>query len=390
MPKVSVIVPNYNHARYLRKRLESVLAQTFQDFELILLDDCSSDNSREVLNSYANLPNVRIEFNERNSGSTFKQWNKGVRMARGEYVWIAESDDFAEPRFLERLTQVLDEDPEVTFAFCRSWRVTEENVRFGHADFYFQQLEADRWGKDFIADGWEECRRSFVICAPVPNASAVLLRKAVYEKIGGAGDRLHLCSDYQLWVRMALQGKVAYVGEELNSYRSHENNVRTQTDRGALSLSEYFYAMRWVIGQVAPAETLAGRPRLEDLYEQFPAAMTPEERLRAARRAVVEVADWNLRNNANVPKENQQAYFRDWEFALIGKEFEFSPPSRWEFFRHRLHFYQRYSAGMTWKWRAANLMRLAGAPLVGYRRRHWPEAALGRLVNAMVRRDEVS
>jgi len=92
MPAVSVIVPNYNHARFLRRRVETILAQTFQDFELILLDDCSTDDSRSVLRQYSSDPRVRLEFNEVNSGSTFKQWNKGVRLAQGKYIWIAESD----------------------------------------------------------------------------------------------------------------------------------------------------------------------------------------------------------------------------------------------------------------------------------------------------------
>ena len=103
MPTVSVIVPNYNHARFLPQRIESILRQTYQDFELILLDDCSTDDSRAVLSQYASEPRVRIQFNEVNSGSTFRQWNKGVRLARGKYVWIAESDDYADERLLERL-----------------------------------------------------------------------------------------------------------------------------------------------------------------------------------------------------------------------------------------------------------------------------------------------
>src|SRR5215469_12732659 len=103
MPTVSVIVPNYNHARYLRQRIESVLGQKYQDFEVILLDDCSTDNSREILESYRNDPKVRVVFNATNSGNVFKQWNKGVRMAGGRYVWIAESDDYADAGFLSRL-----------------------------------------------------------------------------------------------------------------------------------------------------------------------------------------------------------------------------------------------------------------------------------------------
>jgi len=101
-PTVSVIVPNYNHARYLRRRVDSILAQTYSDFELILLDDCSTDHSREILASYRDNPKVRVEFNAKNSGTPFKQWNKGVQMARGRYIWIAESDDYADFRFLAR------------------------------------------------------------------------------------------------------------------------------------------------------------------------------------------------------------------------------------------------------------------------------------------------
>ena len=86
---------------------------------MFLLDDCSTDDSRSLLSSYADDPRVRIEFNEVNSGSTFKQWNKGVGLARGEYVWIAESDDYADERMLERLAAVLEAEPKVAFAYCR-------------------------------------------------------------------------------------------------------------------------------------------------------------------------------------------------------------------------------------------------------------------------------
>src|SRR2546430_11315204 len=153
MPAVSVIVPNYNHARFLRRRIDTVLGQTFLDFELILLDDCSTDNSRDILTAYADDSRVRIEFNAKNSGSTFKQWNKGVRLAKGKYVWIAESDDYADEQLLERLVGVLEEEPEVTFAYCRSWRIAANGEPNGYADWYLADLEPPaRWAADFRAD----------------------------------------------------------------------------------------------------------------------------------------------------------------------------------------------------------------------------------------------
>jgi glycosyltransferase involved in cell wall biosynthesis len=101
--KVSVIIPNYNHADYLPARIDSVLQQTHQNLEVILMDDCSSDNSREIITRYAAQDaRIRVVLNEQNSGSTFKQWNKGIALARGEYIWIAESDDVADSTFLEK------------------------------------------------------------------------------------------------------------------------------------------------------------------------------------------------------------------------------------------------------------------------------------------------
>lgn len=99
---VSVIIPNYCHARFLNQRIDSVLNQTYSDYEVIILDDCSTDNSREIIESYRNHPKIsHIVYNEKNSGSTFIQWEKGFELARGEYIWIAESDDVA-PIYLSR------------------------------------------------------------------------------------------------------------------------------------------------------------------------------------------------------------------------------------------------------------------------------------------------
>src|ERR1700692_712779 len=152
-PKVSVIVPNYNHAGFLRQRLDSIFGQTFQDFEVILMDDCSADASRSIISEYANNSRVRTEFNVENSGSTFKQWNKGVRLARGEYVWIAESDDYADELLLDELVSRLDSNPKTVFAYCRSGCVSEDGQIGGFLDGYLSDLDAHKWTADFWADG---------------------------------------------------------------------------------------------------------------------------------------------------------------------------------------------------------------------------------------------
>ena len=121
MPLVTVVVPNFNHALYLPKRIESVLNQSFANIELILLDDCSNDNSRAVMERYAEQDaRISLLFNETNSGNTFRQWDKGLKMAKGKYIWIAESDDFAEYSFLSELVPLLEANDDIMLAYANS------------------------------------------------------------------------------------------------------------------------------------------------------------------------------------------------------------------------------------------------------------------------------
>jgi glycosyltransferase involved in cell wall biosynthesis len=381
MPTVSVIVPNYNHERYLRRRIESVLCQTYRDFEVILLDDCSTDKSRSILSGYVSEPRVRLAFNEKNSGSTFRQWNKGMRMARGRYVWIAESDDYADPGFLTRMVRILEEQTEVTFAYCRSWMIGEENERLGFSDWYLDDLHVDRWTADFVADGIEECRRFFVLANPVPNASAVLLRKQVYEKVGGADERFRICGDYNLWAAMALGGKIAYVAEPMNYFRSHRESVRSRTQGGGLDVAEYFYVMLSILVRVAPPDTVP--PEASALLSGPPFTADAQERILASQRSLSYIAEWNLRQNRHIPRKALRFFLVTWEFALVGRGFAISPPTRWRFFLHRYRFYQRYFSTMGWKLRVVNLMRAFGAPIIGYRHRHWPEKVYARVMRIL-------
>jgi hypothetical protein len=253
MPTVSVIIPNYNHARFLRRRIESVLRQTYQDFEVILLDDCSTDESRSILSEYADDPKVRIEFNAVNSGNTFKQWNKGVRLARGDYVWIAESDDYADERLLERLVPLLEAEPSSVLAYCGSWRILADGQISGSWE---TDLDPERWRADFSVDGREECQSYLVRCNTIRNTSAVLFRREVYERVGGADESMVLCGDWKLWVAMALTGRIAYLGEPLNYYRVHQTTVSAKCQRLGVGPVEYLELIRWILQRVTPSDAV--------------------------------------------------------------------------------------------------------------------------------------
>jgi glycosyltransferase involved in cell wall biosynthesis len=256
LARVSVVIPNYNHAKFLRRRLNSVLKQTFDDFEVIILDDCSTDESREILSEYANHPRVRIEFNDKNSGCTFKQWNKGVQLSHGEYVWIAESDDFADERLLARLVPALDSEPRAAFAFCRSFHIDENDRSYGFVDQYLTDLHPNRWTRDFCSEGLEECRKYFVFRNTVPNASAVLFRREVYEKVGRVDEKFQLCGDWKLWASMALTGKIIHLGEPLNYFRFHGESVRGRDTGGVALAQETLRVVRWLLAEVTITEDI--------------------------------------------------------------------------------------------------------------------------------------
>ena len=120
-PRVTVIVPNYNHARFLPEQLNSIYRQTYRNFEVILLDDASSDESVSVLKKYASLHSDRTicHFNETNSGGVFYQWKRGLEIASGDLIWIAESDDFCSPDFLSELVRFFRNNA-VMLAFSRT------------------------------------------------------------------------------------------------------------------------------------------------------------------------------------------------------------------------------------------------------------------------------
>ena len=121
LPLVSVVVPNYNYKRYLNLRIQSILQQTYQNIELILLDDASTDGSEEVLSAYQNHTKVsHILLNEHNTGNPFKQWFKGMQLAKGKYIWIAEADDLCELTFLEKVVPLMEKYQQAAVCFTGS------------------------------------------------------------------------------------------------------------------------------------------------------------------------------------------------------------------------------------------------------------------------------
>jgi glycosyltransferase involved in cell wall biosynthesis len=244
MPKISVIIPNYNHARFLPKRIESVLAQTFQDIEVIFLDDASTDDSLIVFERYADDARIRAVFNKVNSGSPFKQWNKGLLEAQGEYIWIAESDDFADSNFLGKLCAVLDANPALGLVYCQSWLVDNKDKTLYENRRWTDDLSPERWLHSYVNQGRDEIARFLIYKNTIPNASAVLFRRDLALSVTAIDDSLMYCGDWLCWINILLCSDIAFVAESLNFWRqAHTASVRG-TIESARRIREILYLLR--------------------------------------------------------------------------------------------------------------------------------------------------
>jgi glycosyltransferase involved in cell wall biosynthesis len=223
-----VIVPNYNHAMYLDRRLDSILAQGIKHMEILLLDDASTDGSRAILEAFAvRHPQARLLFNEQNSGSTFKQWRKALRMARGEFVWIAESDDSAEPGLMQALMEKLRRNPGAALAYAQSRMVDEFDNDLGLPIEWTADISPTRWLSDFSAHGPDEIRDVLSVKNSIPNASAVLFRNfpGLPDLVD---DTMRLCADWLFWVRLCRRGAIAFDARPMNRWRQRTSNARTR------------------------------------------------------------------------------------------------------------------------------------------------------------------
>lgn len=235
MPTVSVIIPNYNHAQYLEQRIDSVLNQTYQDYEVIILDDCSPDNSKEIIEKYRYHPKVsHIIFNEENSGTTFKQWQRGIELAKGEWIWIAESDDWCEMNFLaELMIQNLNKD--ISIAFVQTY------MYFENTNLYFANYTGS--GIYETVDGLEFVKSKMLPFNGIWNASQALFRRENYLQVSQKYLEFRFCGDWIFWVEMALMGKVHIIGKFLSYFRKHDLDVTSSVSKSGIRYIEEVKAL---------------------------------------------------------------------------------------------------------------------------------------------------
>jgi glycosyltransferase involved in cell wall biosynthesis len=222
---VSVIMPCFNHARFLEERIRSVLDQTYPVDQIVFLDDASTDGSADLARRLLSHTAVDVHFIENtvNSGTPFHQWNLGVELAQHEIIWITETDDSCDTQFLEVVLERLME-PDTVLSYSQSKLIDEQGNFLYTPDL--NGVFPEQFERDFVMDGLEFRNRFLSIRNMIPNASGVVFRKDAFLRAGMANTTMKNCGDWDMWARMAQFGNFSYTSFELNYFRSHNATTR--------------------------------------------------------------------------------------------------------------------------------------------------------------------
>lgn len=234
MVNVTVIIPSYNHSKFLLDRLKSISNQTYKNWEAIIIDDQSSDNSVQIIKDFL-LENPgfnlkKIIINDINSGSGYFSWEKGIELAETEYVWIAETDDYSESTFLEELVSILDINTEVSLAFSGSNYVENNRIIYNSAN-RTKDLKVERNGYKVLDNSIFLDRMPFDTY--ITNGSSVLFRKpktAVPSELFNNS----LCSDLFFWSHLLQNNSFVFLNKNLNFFRRHEGSISSYLSKNKL------------------------------------------------------------------------------------------------------------------------------------------------------------
>ena len=228
--RVSVVVPNYNYEKFLIERIYSILNQTEKISELIILDDCSKDNSRklidEIVEKIKDYIPVRKVYNENNTGIAFKQWQKGFNLANGDYVWIAEADDYCQKNLLKELIKKIKKDSNIVLAYVDTSFIDKDGKVFLKSiEPEIDIRKTKHWKHSYINKGIDELNNYTFLNCTIANVSSALIKKGNYDEFFSKAVEYRQSGDWVLYAHLMTLGDVAYVNKPLNNYRVHGNNI---------------------------------------------------------------------------------------------------------------------------------------------------------------------
>lgn len=231
--KISVVIPNYNYERFLFERFYSILNQTVKLHEIIILDDCSKDNSRklidDIVENISKYVNVTKIYNEENSGSAFKQWAKGFKVATGEYVWISEADDYCNKNMIEHLLVPIKNNTDIYISYVDTAFVDKiGNVFLKTIKPEIDIMKTGHWDNDFINNGLDEIKNFTFLNCTIANVSSCIIKNGNYDEIFEKAGKYRQAGDWVFYSYVMSKGKIAYINKTENYYRVHGDNITSQ------------------------------------------------------------------------------------------------------------------------------------------------------------------
>lgn len=199
--QITVLMPVYNSEKYLKEAMESILSQSFRNFEFLIINDGSLDNSFNIISSYKD-PRIRLVQNNKNRGLIYSL-NKGIKLSKGELIARMDADDISRPDRLEKQVKYMTTHPEVIV--CGSDIGVINNI--GKFLYYQPTLLRDK-----------QIRNCMVVTCPLVHPS-VIYRKNTIVEVGGYDTRAYVVEDYDLWVKLMTEGKFSNISEPLLYYR---------------------------------------------------------------------------------------------------------------------------------------------------------------------------
>ncbi len=253
MIAISVIIPNYNHGLYLKERIDSVLHQTYTNYEIIILDDCSTDNSREIIEGYCHKRISHITYNDKNSGSPFKQWQKGIKLAKFDWIWIAESDDIAEPNFLSSAVSAIEMEQSIGLFYCDArFKNDMENEVSTFSMIKNEYFDTNKWSSNYIITGLKEITEGLGIRCTINNASSTLMRKDLLLQYIDEAAEYRFHGDWFCYLAIASKSNIAYTASVLNFHRTDSSNIKLFLPEDGKHRTECFAILNHINNQFHP------------------------------------------------------------------------------------------------------------------------------------------
>lgn len=236
--KISVVVPNYNYSNYLYQRVYSILNQNYKIHELIISDDASKDNSlfyiKQIEQKISEFVNVKVVVNDINSGNAFSQWQKGINLATGDYVWVAEADDYAKKNFLNEVVSPLKKNNNIVISYADTGFIDSngyitKNSLVDQIDI----LKTNHWNASYVNKGISEINCYSYLNCTIPNVSGTIIKKGNYDEIFESAKKFHQSGDWFTYLNILNLGDISFINKTLNYYRVHGNNISQTFDKKA-------------------------------------------------------------------------------------------------------------------------------------------------------------